>query len=118
MLTKPRWLLHLEGAALLAIAVYLYGASHFRWWLFALLFLTPDLFMLGFFVNVKWGSALYNLVHTTTGPLLLALISLAASMPQLLPYALIWAGHIGFDRMLGYGLKYPTRFKDTHFEHV
>jgi hypothetical protein len=31
---------------------------------------------------------------------------------------LIWAGHIGFDRMLGYGLKYPTRFKDTHFEHV
>jgi hypothetical protein len=118
MLTKPRWLLHLEGAALFAMAVYFYAAGHFRWWLFVLLFFTPDLFMLGFLVNVRWGSALYNLVHTTTGPLLLVLVSHAASMPQLFPYALMWAGHIGFDRMLGYGLKYPTRFKDTHFERL
>jgi hypothetical protein len=27
---------------------------------------------------------------------------------------LIWIGHIGFDRVLGYGLKYPTAFRDTH----
>lgn len=30
--------------------------------------------------------------------------------------ALIWTAHIGLDRMLGFGLKYPTRFKDTHLD--
>ncbi len=28
--------------------------------------------------------------------------------------ALVWFAHIGFDRMVGYGLKYPTDFFDTH----
>jgi hypothetical protein len=26
----------------------------------------------------------------------------------------VWIAHIGFDRLLGYGLKYDTAFKDTH----
>jgi hypothetical protein len=33
---------------------------------------------------------------------------------QALLLSLIWAAHIGLDRMLGFGLQYPTRFKDTH----
>jgi hypothetical protein len=32
--------------------------------------------------------------------------------------ALIWLAHIGADRALGYGLKYPTAFKDTHLQRV
>jgi hypothetical protein len=32
--------------------------------------------------------------------------------------ALIWAVHIGIDRVLGLGLKYPTGFKDTHLNRV
>ena len=28
--------------------------------------------------------------------------------------ALVWAAHIGVDRAVGYGLKYPTGFKHTH----
>jgi hypothetical protein len=28
--------------------------------------------------------------------------------------SLIWTAHIGFDRLLGFGLKYSNRFKDTH----
>ena len=32
--------------------------------------------------------------------------------------ALIWLAHIGMDRTAGYGLKYPTEFKDTHMQHV
>jgi hypothetical protein len=35
-----------------------------------------------------------------------------------LQIALIWLAHIGVDRMLGYGLKYPTGFKDTHLQRV
>jgi hypothetical protein len=34
----------------------------------------------------------------------------------LLPYGLIWTSHIGLDRLLGFGLKYPTRFNDTHLQ--
>jgi len=32
--------------------------------------------------------------------------------------ALIWFSHIGMDRLVGYGLKYPTAFKDTHLGRV
>jgi hypothetical protein len=32
--------------------------------------------------------------------------------------ALIWLAHLGLDRMLGYGLKYPTEFNDTHLQRL
>ena len=118
MLTKPRWLLHLEGAFYLALALSGYYANQYRWWLFAALFLVPDLFLFGYLINVKWGSALYNLVHTLAGPAILLLICLLRANSALIPYALIWLAHIGLDRMLGFGLKYPTRFGYTHLQHV
>jgi hypothetical protein len=118
MLTKPRWILHLEGAAIFVAAIYFYHAGHFSWWLFAVLILAPDLFMLGYLKDAKWGAIVYNLVHTLTGPLLLLGIGLVFSAAQCVPYALIWFAHIGFDRALGFGLKYPTFFKDTHLQHV
>lgn len=30
----------------------------------------------------------------------------------------MWAAHIGMDRMLGYGLKYPEKFQDTHLDRI
>jgi hypothetical protein len=33
-------------------------------------------------------------------------------------FALIWLAHIGLDRALSFGLKYPTFFKDTHLQRV
>lgn len=118
MLTKPRWLLHLEGAAILWLALYLYYSSHFSWWLFAVLFLAPDLAMLGYLKDGKWGAATYNFVHTSTLPILLLTLAFPLPAHQCFPYALIWLAHIGFDRLLGYGLIYPTFFKDTHLQHV
>jgi hypothetical protein len=118
MLTKPLWLLRLEGAAILALSLYFYGVGHYGWWLFAALLLIPDLFMLGYLVNVKWGSAIYNLVHTVTGPILLLAAAFIVGRTGCIPYALIWFAHIGMDRALGFGLKYPTSFKDTHLQHV
>ncbi len=118
MLTRPRWLLHLEGAATLALAAYIYRSCHFRGWLFALYFLGPDLAMLAYLKNATWGARSYNFVHTLTIPVLLLVVSRLLPGDPYLPYALIWISHIGFDRMLGYGLKYPTVFKDTHLQHV
>ena len=118
MLTHPRWILHVEGAAIFICSLFFYRQGHFGWWMFALLFLAPDLFMLGYLANVKLGSALYNLVHTLTGPLLLLLAGYFLPAPHLIPYGLVWLAHLGFDRLLGYGLKYPTQFRDTHLQHV
>lgn len=118
MLTRPRGILHVEGAAIFAAALFFYARGHFSWWLFALLFLAPDLFMLAYLANVKVGSAFYNLVHTLALPLGLLLLTVGFSAPQFLPYGLIWIAHLGFDRMLGFGLKYPTQFRDTHLQHV
>jgi Domain of unknown function (DUF4260) len=118
MLAKPRWILHLEGAAIFAAALYFYHLGHYRWWLFAVLFLAPDLFMLGYLINVKWGAAMYNLVHTVTLPVAVVAASFLFTRPGWTPYVLIWLAHIGIDRALGYGLKYATFFKDTHLQHV
>lgn len=118
MLTKAAFLLRLEGASVLGLSIFFYHQNHASWILFAVLFLSPDLFMLGYLVNPQIGAAVYNSVHTLFGPGVLIAIAILASKWQLLPFALIWTAHIGFDRMLGYGLKYPTRFKDTHLQHV
>jgi hypothetical protein len=57
-------------------------------------------------------------VHTSAAPILLLGVAIVAPLPALEPYALIWLAHIGMDRMLGFGLKYPTRFQDTHLQRV
>ena len=111
---NPRPLLHLEGAAVLAVSVFAYHSDHGSWGLFALLFLMPDVFMVGYLANAQIGAAVYNAVHTYLGPLLLGAYSVSTDHRTPLLLALIWLAHIGLDRMLGFGLKYPTEFKDTH----
>lgn len=118
MFTRPARLLRIEGAFVLALSIFLYRQSHASWILFAALFLAPDVFMLGYLINLRIGAAVYNLVHTFFVPGILIAIAILARAPQLLPFALIWTAHIGLDRMLGYGLKYTTRFNDTHLQHV
>ena len=118
MFTRPPVLLRIEEAALLLATILLYQHYHFSWLLFAILFLTPDLFMLGYLMNVRAGAAFYNLVHTLTVPLALLFVSYLQHWTLATSIALIWTAHIAFDRLLGYGLKYPTFFKDTHLQHI
>ena len=118
MLTKPFYLLHAEGAVVLMVSFAAYHELNGNWLLFFLLFLWPDLFMLGYLANVRVGGSLYNLVHTYTGPLLLGAAAVFEQWHNTLLFTLIWTAHIGLDRMLGFGLKYPTFFKDTHMQRV
>jgi hypothetical protein len=104
--------LRLEGLAVLGLSILLYRYSGASWWRFALLLLTPDLTMAGYWLGSRYGSVLYNLAHSYAGPLLLA--ALTVMRPDWLPYVLIWTAHIGMDRALGYGLKYPSGFGETH----
>jgi hypothetical protein len=112
----PRLLLRVEGAAPLCLATILYAGTGDSWWLFAILFLAPDLSFLGYLGGSNTGAILYNAVHTLTGPLLLAAIGLLFSVSALVTVALIWVAHIGFDRLVGYGLKYGAGFNYTHLD--
>jgi hypothetical protein len=111
---NPRPLLHLEGAAVLIVSLLSYHWSQGSWLQLALLFLVPDLSMLGHAANIRVGAIAYNAVHTYVGPLVLAVYSFASNRPAIVSLSLIWIAHIGLDRMLGFGLMYPTRFNDTH----
>lgn len=72
--------------------------------------------MIGYAVGARVGAITYNAIHTYVGPLVLAVYSLGTSHQTPLLFALIWTAHIGLDRMLGFGLKYASRFKDTHLD--
>jgi len=114
----PRAILRLEGAAAFAASATLYAHAGFSWLLFAVFFLAPDLAMLSYLMNPRIGAAAYNVAHTYALALPLALVGFLAGLPAILMAALIWIAHIGFDRALGYGLKYPTRFGDTHLGRI
>ena len=115
---KPKLFLHIEGAAVLLAACVFYHQLHGNWLWFALLFLTPDLSMLGYLAGKRLGATIYNLVHTYSAPLLLLGLLWLAGMNPYLWIPLIWIAHIAFDHLLGYGLKYETAFKDTHLQQV
>jgi hypothetical protein len=88
------------------------------WGLFALLVLAPDLSMLAYLAGPRVGAFGYNIFHTLLGPALLAAPGVAIASPLALQVAAVWLFHIAFDRMLGYGLKLPTAFRDTHLGRV
>jgi hypothetical protein len=111
---SPRSLLCLEGATVFMVSLFFYHSTHASWLQFALLFFVPDVSMLGYLVNARVGAISYNAVHSYVVPLIMATWSLGTDHATVLAVALIWIAHIGFDRVLGYGLKYPTGFRDTH----
>jgi hypothetical protein len=105
----------LEGLAIAAITAALYARTGARWWLFAALWLLPDLSMLGYLASPCSGARIYNAYHNYVPPVALALGAVLLHRDGLLlPIALIWANHIGVDRALGYGLKYGEGFGFTH----
>jgi len=117
-MTHPKSLLHIEGAAVLVAACLLYQQAHDNWLWFGLFFFVPDLSMLGYLADKKAGAIVYNLGHAYAAPILLLLVLWLSGKTFYSWLALVWLAHIGFDRMLGYGLKYETAFKDTHLQRV
>ena len=119
-----RTLLRLE-APLLAAALLLYAQSGASWKLFVALILVPDLSFVFYLFGSRAGAIAYNTMHSTVGAFALALVSQTGlsiagfgSASMLFPIALIWFAHIGFDRALGYGLKYSSGFWDTHLSAI
>jgi hypothetical protein len=111
----PRLFLHLEGATLLVLATGLYYWGGSPWWIYVAFFFAPDVAFFAYFAGQRAGALVYNALHTTLGPAILVLLSVAYEFaPLATAGAAIWAAHIGYDRMLGYGLKYPAGYRYTH----
>lgn len=108
------FLLRLEGLAAAAVSAALYARTGASWWLFAALWLAPDLSMVGYLAGNCRGARIYNTFHTYTLPAVLAFAGLMLPAHGMLPVALVWANHIGVDRLLGFGLKYGDGFGYTH----
>lgn len=118
MWTDPTRLLRLEGFALLAVALIAYGATEISWWLFAALILVPDLSMLAYARGPRFGARVYNIAHTSALPITVAGIGFLLANDTALAAGLVWVAHIGLDRAVGYGLKLPTSFHDTHLGRI
>jgi hypothetical protein len=110
----PKLLLRIEGATLFAASIAFFAFQNQPWWLYPVLLLVPDIFMLGYVRNTKLGSILYNLGHSYPAAAVLTVVGLVFASSLTVAMGAIWFGHIGWDRMFGYGLKYGTSFKHTH----
>lgn len=110
--------LRLEGAALAAAALALYFDQGYSWLALVLLWLAPDVAMLGYLGGNRAGAIAYDVAHFEGWPLALGVAGVLAGSDLAIQLALIWLSHIGIDRLVGYGLKYPTAFKDTHLQRV
>jgi hypothetical protein len=114
----PGLVLRAEGAAALMLACLFYARLGGGWGLFAVLLLAPDLSLLAYLAGPRVGAAVYNAAHSHVGPALLGVAAWAGGPPILAWLALIWAAHVGLDRMLGYGLKYAAGFHFTHLGRI
>jgi hypothetical protein len=86
----------------------------FAWWAWFLLFLAPDVSMVGYAVNNKTGAALYNLFHHQLVAVTVWILGLYLHQPYVQLAGLILLGHSSLDRVMGYGLKKEEGFKHTH----
>lgn len=113
-----RGLLRLEGLTLFAAMVFLYALWGGSWWVFAILFLVPDLSFIAYLSDAKTGAVVYNAAHSYLAPVALMTLGFARGEPLVLSVAMIWLAHIGLDRALGYGLKYSAGFGFTHLGRI
>jgi hypothetical protein len=113
-----RLLLRAEGLCVLAAALLLYSRSGFGWGMFALFFLAPDLSFFGYLGGARVGAIVYNAAHSHVGPIACLVAGYVLAAPVVSATGIVWAAHVGFDRALGYGLKYAAGFGYTHLGRI
>src|SRR5690242_14369774 len=106
--------LKLEEAMMFVSSLLFFESHDFSWTWFAILFLAPDLGMIGYLVNSKTGAITYNIAHHKGLAIVIYLSGIYFSVPQLQFAGILLFAHSSFDRIIGYGLKYPDSFHSTH----
>lgn len=108
----------IEATAGALTCLYFYAHLHYNWLWFIALWLSIDLFMIGYAKSNKLGAHTYNIGHSLAAPLVLLVAGTVSSTSWLIASSIIWLSHIAIDRMLGYGLKNDTGFTDTHLGRI
>ncbi|MBF9140320.1 DUF4260 domain-containing protein [Hymenobacter properus] len=111
-------LLKTEELAEMLLAVVVFTQLPYAWWVLPATFLLPDLSMLGYLAGPRTGTFSYNLMHHKALAVALGLAGWALGLPLLMLVGTVLLFHSAFDRVLGYGLKYVSGFKDTHLGQI
>jgi hypothetical protein len=107
-------LLKIEELSFFLLAIIALIYLNVDWWYYLLLFIGPDIGMLGYVFNQKVGSITYNLFHHKTIAVIFLIIGFFTGNFLLQIIGIIMFGHSSMDRIFGYGLKYFQSFQHTH----
>ncbi|MEP7266519.1 MAG: DUF4260 domain-containing protein [Saprospiraceae bacterium] len=109
-----------EELSIFILSIFLVYKLNFKleWWQYFLLFFTPDIGMIGYLIDTKWGAITYNILHHKASSTVLILCGLLLTNDWLLVIGLLFFAHAAFDRVLGFGLKYSDDFKHTNIGYM
>ncbi|HSL47315.1 MAG TPA: DUF4260 domain-containing protein [Anaerolineales bacterium] len=113
-----KYLVKLEELSLFGLALFLFSQLDYGWGTYALLFLAPDLSMIGYLTNTRLGAWTYNLIHHKGVSVALYISGFLLSVPWLMFAGTLLLGHSSLDRVFGYGLKHEDAFQNTHLGKV
>ncbi len=106
--------LKLEEVFMFGLSIFLFSRLDYAWWWYPVLILAPDLSMVGYLMNPRVGSITYNFIHHKALGIGVFVLGVILTSQPLQLTGLILFGHSSMDRSLGYGLKYPDSFQNTH----
>ncbi|MFX1456159.1 MAG: DUF4260 family protein [Promethearchaeota archaeon] len=115
---QVRIFLTIEAISILILSIITFVFIGGNWILFFIFFFGIDSSMIGYLKNPKIGSQIYNLGHIYLWSVLFVVVSIIINNFIILQIGTIWAVHVSFDRTIQAGMKYPTKFQDTHMTHL
>ena len=114
----PYMILRLEGVVILICSIIILIYLKSNWILNIVVFLLIDISLLGYLSNPKLGATIFNIGHTLSLPIILLIIGILINSSISIQIGIIWVAHIGYDKMKGFGLKYPDSFDSSHLNYV
>lgn len=109
-----KYILKIEECLMLILALFAFYEYKYEWWMFFAFILLPDIGMLGYLFNPQTGAVTYNLTHHKGIAIIVFILGGYLSSKVLLVTGIILFAHSSLDRILGYGLKFPDSFSNTH----
>ena len=73
---------------------------HLPWWLYFILFFSPDIGMMGYIINTKIGAIIYNIFHHKAIGVVLLILGIQQSDEYLLLAGLLLLAHSSFETKL------------------
>ena len=111
-------ILRAEQLAICAAGIGLWMANGGTPWFLMPAWLLVDLSMVGYLGGPRLGSITYNAAHNVVLPMVLIGLAWWTATAWLLLASAVFITHVGLDRALGYGLKLPSDFRDTHLGRI